>query len=174
MKKISNENISAESLIQKVKLPDLKRHCIIRGIPFEYIGKYSILQLQSWLIKNYNNQINTNRLNEYDDWINNLLKEIHSDDALFNPDLNLGYQVKDEDGHVLKSKKIRGMKQNKKKPRTEEGLRIGSRQEYIVTLAKTELSKEEIITKVEEKYSDINKGYIITWINKYRKGKLKK
>lgn len=167
-------NLGAESLLQRLKLPNLKRHCIIRGMPFDEVDG-GILKLQSWLVSNYDNIVDTRKLDEYDLWIEKVLTDRNVDHCLLNPELKLGYVVEtDKDGNVLKNKKIKGLSKNRKKPRSPEGLLLGTRKHFIVELQKQDFTLQEVIEKTKLEFEDINENYIITWFNKSKKGKLKK
>lgn len=176
MAKTQFQVTNAHSALQKLNLPDLKRHCIVRGIPFEKVGDSSILQLQSWFLKNYNNKVDISLLDKYDDWLEAYLKARNVDKTMLDPIFRLGHiSERDDEGNVTKVKRVRGMgkKVQKKRERTEEGIFTGTKKAYAVELQKQGLTKAEVTEKVMEKFPDAKEKSISIWFNKAKNGKLR-
>jgi len=166
---------NAQSALQKLTLPNLKRHCIVRGMLFEDVGNKSILQLQSWLIHHFDMDIHPEKLDEYDDWADALLKSRNVDETFLNAAFRLGHVAeRDEEGNVTKVKQVRGIKKKKKRrERTQEGIFSGTKKAYTVELQKQGLSKADVTEMVKAKFPDAKDKSISIWFNKAKKGTLR-
>jgi hypothetical protein len=163
----------ASKNLGSLNYPNLKRQCLIRGMDFEKAVASTVLELQSFLIKNWKLPQDTALLDKYDNWKESYLRERGMEDVFFHPALRLGYiATRDEDGNTTSVKKIKGLKKQKiKRERTEEGLFQGTKKSYTYQLQKEGLPKTEVIAKVLEKFPDAQEKSIGIWYNKSKKGK---
>ena len=65
----------AQEIVETLDLRGLKKNAIIRGMPFGDLANYSVLSLSGWLIKNFNNIINIDLLDQYDIWAEKMMRE---------------------------------------------------------------------------------------------------
>lgn len=156
-------------IFKNLKLKDLQRECVIRGMEFWQVPECSILNLHSWLLKNWDNPIDKNRVFEYDDYMNKELEELDRSD-LIHPSLGLGYSENSETGEVVKKrmKQVNPPKKSKKQ-RTPEGIFTGTKKAYTYELARNGVPKPEAIDKVLEKYPEANEKSVSIWYNKAKK-----
>ena len=165
---------SAVKYVEHLNLPDLKRACIMRGMPFGEIGESSIPNLQSWYLKNYDLPVDHRLLEEFDLWCEALLRERGADDSMLSPIFRLSsVGARNEDGEITKRKRIRSMvpKIKRKKERTTEGLFKGTKKAFTYELAQRGLPKAEVMAMVKEKYPDAKDKSIGIWFNRARKAK---
>jgi hypothetical protein len=126
----------------------------------------SVLNLSGWLIKNFNNLINVDLLDDYDIWVEKVMKSSKMDEAFFHPAFRLGFVAeKDEDGNVTAVKKPRDIKKPKKgkKVKTTDGIFSGTKKAYTYELQKSGKSKEETIKMVLAKYPDAKDKSVGIW-----------
>lgn len=167
----------ASKFLEKLNLPALKRECIARGMPFEEVSEATVLKLQSWFLKNFPNKVNINLINEFDDWVENILKKRGVDPVLLDPIFRLGQiGARNEDGEVVKKKRVTGLIHKplkEKRAKTTEGLFTGTKKAYTFELQKQGLSKDEVISKVKEKFPEAVDKSISIWFNKAKKANKK-
>lgn len=168
IKNLVIRDAKVDAVIKDLKLPDLQRQCVIRGMPFHDVVEATVLNLHSFLIQNWDNSVDRNKLIEFDVWMDQELTDIGRAD-LIHPMLNLGHTIKDDGGIVKKKvKKIKSEKK-KKRERTEDGIFKGTKKAYTFELAKKGHSKDEVIDMVLEKFPEANEKSISIWYNKARK-----
>jgi len=148
-------------------LKDIKRNCIARGMGFNDLVDSTIPSLQSWLHYNNNNDIEPNRLDEFDDWVEKILLEKGSGD-LIHPNLRLGYiGEKDKDGNVKKTKRVKGIKKKRKKrEKTKDGIYAGTKKALTFKLQQKGRSLDRTIKKVMRKFPDASEKSIKIWYKK--------
>ena len=155
--------------LSKMKIIDLQRACIVRGLIFEDIGK-GVWDLQQFFIKNYVVEPNLDLLDEFDDWRYKKSKEKGTEDEGF---IRLGFiQEKDEDtGEIKKRKRPKYMKKTRKKrARNKElGIFSGTKKELTFICQKEGLDLKETTAKVIEKFPDAKEKSIRIWFNKAKK-----
>ena len=164
----------AVTYVEKLDLPNLKRECIKRGLPFEEVGNKGVLQLQSWFLKNYDNGVDDLLLDLYDRWVTEFLKNRGSDPILDDPAFRLGRAIeKGADGEYIKKRKVRSRipKLRAKKPRTEDGLYVGTKKAFTYDCQKKGLSKEDTIKQVLEQFPEAKAKSIGIWFNKAKRQK---
>lgn len=115
-----------EKALSNMKLMDLRRACVARGMDFASVVEASIPGLSSWFLQNYDRGQNLLLLNEFDDWREMELKSLKdkagepkykNGDAVFHSALRLGFiGSKDEDGNTTSKLKprLKGLKKKKK------------------------------------------------------------
>lgn len=148
---------------------DFQRHCIVRGMPFEDLAKMDVPTMSKWLYTNTTAPIDTGLLDKYDEWKEAYLKkERNMGDDFFHPDLRLGFiGEKDDDGKILKRKRIKGLKKKKeKREKTEQGLYQGTKKALTYLLTSQGYSLEEVIKKVKESFPDAKDKSIHIWMKK--------
>lgn len=156
---------------------DIKRECVIRGKPFDEIIGGSIPGLMNWLRHHFYDTIHHELLDPFDQYQENLVraaleKKGEDADRYFHPALRLGYVgEKDEEGNVVKRKRVKTIikKKKKKRERTGDGIFKGTKKAYTFDLQQQGLSKEEVIQKVMEQFPDASEKSIGIWYNKSRK-----
>lgn len=161
----------AYRFLNKLPLPDLKRECLIRGLPFHELGDKSIPDLQGWFLKNFMNPLDHSLLNKYDAWAESYLKARGADPILYATAFRLG-TIGDEgaDGEVKKKRATTIIKPIKiKKERTEDGLFTGTKKAYTFLLQKQGLSKDETIKAVKLKFPEASEKSVSIWFNKAKK-----
>ena len=167
----------ADQYISRMTLRDLKRECVIRGLPFKSILYFNVPELTNWFRSNFHLPTDHKKLDDYDEWLDNEIKRhnpgTHENiDSYFHPQLRLGYIAeKDSEGNVTKRKKARTIvkKKKKKRLRTSEGIFTGTKKAYTYELQK--LGKDKITTTkmVMEKFPDASEKSISIWYNKSKK-----
>lgn len=155
----------------------LKRECVIRGMNFDDILNGSIPILTNWLHKNFNEEITYEKLDNFDDHQEKLVKESMLDKGqdsthFFHPSLRLGYIAeRDEDGNVIKRKRVRTVikRKKKKRERTNSGIFKGTKKAYTFELQQRGYEKPKVIKMVLEKFPEASEKSIGIWFNKSRK-----
>jgi len=167
-KKPLSHSVRVDVILKGLRLKDLQRECVLRGMEFKKVAECSILRLHSWLIQNWDNPIRREAIDEYDRWLDTELSELGRDD-LIHPSLNLG-STENETGQIVK-KRIRQVnpQKKKKKSRTVDGIFTGTKKAYTYELAKQGIEKSEAIKMVIEKFPEAKEKSISIWFNKARK-----
>lgn len=165
----------ATAYIEKLTLRDLKRECVVRGMPFEEVVRSTVPMLNNWFRDNFHNKTNHSLLDQYDDWWEIEVKaaaEKRGEPVYLHPMLRLGYIAeKDSDGNVTKKKRVKVIiaKKKVKRERTEEGLFSGTKKAYTYKLQKDGKSKEETISLVMAQFPEASEKSIGIWFNKSKK-----
>lgn len=176
-RKFEKQMTTADKYIKGLKFKDLKRECVVRGMPFNDVISGGIPKLTGWLWKNFNENIQHQKLDEFDDWQEQQIKDLlesrgEINDSLFHPSLRLGYIAeKDEEGNTLKRKRVKtivGKKRNKRE-RTTNNLFKGTKKAYTFELQQSGLSKEKVVELVKERFPEAIEKSIHIWYNKSRK-----
>jgi hypothetical protein len=156
-------------VIKNLRLKDLQRECVIRGMDFWQVPECSVLNLHSWLVKNWDNPIDKKLIFEYDKYMDEELEALGRSD-LIHPSLSLGYFENPDTGEITKKRVKEVNPQRKfKKERTSEGIFTGTKKAYTYELAKKGIPKPEAIDLVIEKYPEANEKSISIWYNKAKK-----
>ena len=158
-----------DAFIKDLRLPDIQRECIIRGMPFMEVCDSSVLQLHSYLIKNWDNPTDRDLIIAFDKWMDQELEELGRED-LIHPMLNLGYTENQETGEKVK-RRIKTVKPKikKKRERTSEGIFKGTKKAYTYELSKQGIEKAKAIEMVKEKFPEANEKSVSIWYNKAKK-----
>lgn len=169
----------ADKFIGNLRYRDMKKECVIRGMDFDKVIEGSIPGLTNWLRAHFNNTSQYELLDIFDDYQENLIKGFlkekgKNEDFLIHPSLRLGYIAeKDEDGNVIKRKRVKTIvkKKKHKRERTSQGIFSGTKKALTYQLQKEGLDKKEVVKKVLEEYPDASIKSIGIWFNKSRKNK---
>ena len=161
------ENFRRENLVRGT-FKDLKRQAIALGMPFPDVVSKGIWSLINFINKS-SNIPDPSRIDEYDNWVEEHFNEIGlpKDDPFRHTHLRLGYiGEKDEEGNILKRKRVPGIKKTKcKKPREkdENNLVKGTKKSYTWELTQKGLNLERVIRRVQKKFPDANEKSIRLW-----------
>ena len=167
----------ADGHFRNMKFKDLKRECVIRGMPFEEVVKADVSKLYVFFREHYYDDVRHTLLDEFDDWQEEKIRgamEIRGEDAelFIHPSLRLGYIAeKDEDGNVIKKKraKLLHKKIHRKRERTPDNIFKGTKKAYTFELQQQGKSKADVIKMVMEKFPDASDKSISIWYNKSKK-----
>lgn len=146
----------------------------MRGLPFEEVGEKSVLNLQSWFLKNYDLPVDHRLLEEYDIWCETFLKGRGVDSTMTSPIFRLSsVGERNAAGEVTKRKRVRSMvpRVKKKKETTSEGLFKGTKKAYTYELAQKGLPKDEVMRLVKATFPDAKDKSIGIWYNRAKKAK---
>lgn len=163
---------TAIKYVENLNLTDLKRGCVSRGLEFQEVGNKSILNLQSWYLRNFDNPIDEGLLEKFDIWCEELLSARGNDGPMLSSTFRLSAVAeRDAEGKITKRKRIKrlGGKIRKKKARTSEGLFQGTKKAYTYELVKQGKTKAEAILEVIDKFPDAKEKSIGIWYNRAKK-----
>ena len=166
--------------MRDMKLRDLQKACIVRGMPFEEMVAASVPELHSWFDQHYADGQNLLFLNEFDDWREEHLKRTLKPEDLswaLHPQLRLGFiGEKDNEGNVISTKKPRLKGVDKaEKPKREriEGTKVfsGTKKALTYQLAVQhlkdkklpELTIPEVVAQVIEAFPEAQEKSIKIW-----------
>lgn len=167
----------ADKYADSMKLKDLKRECVIRGLPFDQAIGMSIFNMMSWFRENFYNKIDTHLLNKFDDWQEEeILKRAKekgiNPEYTVHPSLRLGYIAeRDGEGNIIKRKNVKMIIKRKKvkRERTKDNLFSGTKKAYTYELQQNGKTKQEVIKLVMEKFPEASEKSIGIWFNKSKK-----
>jgi len=177
-RKFEKNITDVEKFIGPLKYKDLKRECIIRGMEFDDVLSGDIIILTNWLMSNFKvANLRYELLDAFDDYQERLIRESmeakgQDPEDVIHPSLRLGYIAeKDEDGNVIKKKRVRTIfkKKRKKRERTAEGVFSGTKKALTFKLQKEGLEKAEVIKRVLKEFPDASEKSIGIWFNKAKK-----
>jgi len=176
-RKFEREIPDADKFIGNLKYKSLKRECVIRGMEFDRVLGGSIVELTNWLRNHFIDTIHYELLDSFDDYQENLIKEAmeakgQDPNDVIHPQLRLGYIAeRDEEGNVIKRKRVRTIvkKKKKRRERTEQGIFSGTKKALTFKLQKEGLTKQEVIEKVIEVFPDASEKSVGIWYNKAKK-----
>lgn len=171
--KAFRDKAQANHFLDKLKIRDLKRQCIIRGAPFELIAQGSVSPLQTFFITNFNVEGRKELLTEYDEWSDKVCARINME--LFGRpetprELRMG-SFEDSQG-VLKPKKLKGIKKEKKVvEKNDLGIRMGTAKAYVCYLVNKGLTLDQVVARLaaREKFQDKSPKSISIWYKKAKK-----
>ena len=140
-------------------------------MPFEEMVASDFPNLNRFLWKNRNTEINTDLLDEFDEWKEAYLKGLGLSDDHFHPALRLGYiGEKDEDGNITKVKRIKGMKKKKRKrEKTSLGIFTGTKKALTYKCVEDGYDIPDTIKVVKENFPDAKDKSISIWYKKAKK-----
>lgn len=167
----------ADKFIQKLKYRDLKRECVIRGMEFDNVISGDIPKLTNWLRNHFKDTAQHELLDSFDDYQDKLVKDSveskgQDPSILLHPSLRLGYIAeRDEEGNVIKKKRVRTLmkKKRRKRERTNDGIFKGTKKAMTFALQQEGKTKAEVISIIKEEYPDASEKSIGIWFNKSRK-----
>jgi len=153
----------------------IKRECVIRGMAFDAVVEGDIPTLIYWFSSNYENDINSKLLDEYDAYIQQrmLMENPNLDASMLHPHLRLGYLGEaDEEGEV-KQRRIKGIPRKKRtrKKKTKQGVYAGTKKALTYQLQAEGINIEETVTKVIETFPEAAVKSIKIWYKRSEKGK---
>lgn len=146
---------------------DLKVNCVVRGMPFDDVINGSFPRLQVWLHHNTQAEIQPHLLDDYDDYIEAILRERGQED-LIHPQLRLGFiGERDEEGNPVKTKRVKGIKKKrKKKERTKDGIYAGTKKAFVYEAQQKGWSIKKTIRRTFAKFPDASEKSIKIWYKK--------
>lgn len=147
---------------------DLKIACIVRGMPFDEVLKADFFRLSNFVQNNVLVSQNMSLLDDYDDYLESVLKERGQTDLIHNS-LRLGYVKKEgDDDYVPKPLKVK----TEKKPAREKdsnGLFKGTMKSYTFELQKKGKTLPQTLVKVLRKFPEAKEKSVKIWFNKSKK-----
>jgi hypothetical protein len=168
----------AEKQLTRMKLKDIRRACVARGMDFDYAIESTIPQISGWFIENYDRGQNLLLLNEFDAHVEAKLKALKNPDgtnkykdgdAVFHSALKLGFiGSKDEDGNVTSTKKPRLKALNKQKKAQKErieGTKVfkGTKKAMTYELTIGGTAFPEIWEKVSKQFPEAQEKSVKIW-----------
>lgn len=146
---------------------DLKREAIIRGMPFPDATGAGVGTLIRF-IDSSTNKPDISLIDKYDEWADQQLAlcGYEAGKDLRHPSLRLGFiGQKDENGNVIKTKRVKGIQKPKKpkRERDENNLYKGTKKSYTFELAKKGFSLERVARRVKKKFPDASDKSIKIW-----------
>lgn len=170
-KKKDNYLDPREKLLNTLKLKDLKRAAIVRGMPFREVIGSSVPELQSWVFRNYSNKISPNALDEFDKWYEADLFDQDIITGALHVDLKFGYYTYDDDGNRRAKKRNYAIVGFNKTDEEKAAFKPkkGSKKELAFSLFGQGLSTIEVIEAVVDAYPDVSEGSIKVWGSQFRK-----
>jgi len=167
-----DENVDPrDKLLASLNLKNLKRACIVRGMPHMEVVISDFSQLQSWLFYHFNDPMDSTRLEEFDKWYEAELQDQGVIDGELHVDLKFGYYVYDDEGNRRDKKRntlIVGLVKSDKEKASFKPKK-GTKKELAFELFSQGLSTNEVIERVVLEYPDISEGSIKVWGTQFRK-----
>ena len=149
--------------LNNMKMKDLKRACIIRGINFFYLMELDAMGMQDWLMHHWEDEITKSRIHTFDTWVEEHLE-------LF------GYVKEGEFPDHLKLAQVRVKKDYLPESMRESPDEIlhykpkkGTPKEKVFKFAQMGYSSKEIIASMQISDPDVSTGSIKVWASKARK-----
>lgn len=151
-------------------LKDMKRNCVVRGMDFKEVVESTVPGLQNWLHHNQSNDIDSDLLNQYDDWLEDQLRARGKEDLIY-PELRLGFiGERDDEGNTVKTKRVKGIRKKKKRrEKTTDGIFSGTKKALTFQLQQDGLTMPDTVEKVLETFPDANTKSIKIWYKKSRR-----
>jgi len=171
-KAYSNEERISQWLAS-LKLKDLQRACIMRGFTFILLGESDVNEMQSWILRNYDNAVDHNRLVEFDAWRDDHLKKQGFIKEPLHTSLKLGFYLIDEDGNeTFKRRNIMLMGANKSQAEIAAFRpRKGSMKTRVFDLILEDKGTKEIIKIMAKEFPQAKEGSVKAWCSQARKTK---
>lgn len=149
---------------------DLQRKAITLGMPFPDVPRSGVFDLIRYINRPDTPNPNPDLIDEYDKWVIQQfdIAGLPQDDPLRSSRLRLGFVGDtDEEGNVIKRKRVPGIKKTRiKKPareRDEFNLLKGTKKSYTWELTKKGYDVDRIIRRVSKKFPDANEKSIRLW-----------
>jgi hypothetical protein len=157
---------------------DIKRECVIRGIPFEDVISNDAVYLSLYFREHFYDKTTPKRLDEFDAWQEKQIIESMKakgrrvEAYATSPSLRLGFVGDtDAEGNILTTKRIKGIIKSPKvkRERTKNNIYKGTKKALTYQLQISGKSKAEAITEVMAAFPDANAKSISIWYNKSKK-----
>lgn len=161
--------------LQYMKHKDLKRACVVRGMPFDEVVNTSTPGLSNWFQSNYHRGQNPSLLDEFDYWTQIKLKErgYKDGDPMLSPSLGLGYigEVNPETGETIikRPKGIKKLPKPKRERDSTTGLFKGTKKDLTYECQKQGLEFKEAFKKVLNQFPEAQEKSVRIWFNRSRK-----
>lgn len=157
---------------------ELKREAVVRGMPFPDVVEAGIGGLIRFIDRS-ENKPDLSLIDKFDDWADHQLElaGYPPNKSVRSPILRLGFiGEKDEEGNVVKVKKIKGLKKPKKEPRQrdENNLISGTKKSLTFDLTNKGFTLERVIRRVKKKFPDASDKSINIWYRNALREKRKK
>jgi len=174
--KAFKDKILADRFLGRLKIRDLKRQCIIRGMPFEEVSQGYVPQLQSFFMKNFHVEGKKSLLTEYDLWAETKFAKLNV--SLYGhpetpAELRMGTfnEVEGVTGEKeVKEKQIKGLVKEKKiTEKNNFGVRVGTAKAYVSHLVDKGKSLEVIKSRLEIRFPGKSEKSIDIWYKKFIK-----
>ena len=172
--KAFRDKVLADRFLSRLKIRDLKRQCIIRGMPFEEVSQGYVPQLQGFFMKNFHVEGKKSLLAEYDAWAE--LKFAKLNLSLYGheetpAELRMGTfnEVDGETGEKkVKEKKIKGIvKEKKVAEKNNFGVRVGTAKAYVSHLVEKGKSLDVIKARLEIRFPGKSGKSVDIWYKKF-------
>lgn len=171
-KKIQDPRMRVHDLLSSMRIRDLKQAAIARGLSFREVTEFSVLELQSWLFRHWDDRVDRTLLNDYDVWMDNELRE-EGLENMIHPMLRLGYMGEDSDGNVIRKqlKNIAISNVPSKKELAQFAPRRGSKKELVFEIIRDDplIQTKDLVDEVLAEFPDVSVGSIKSWASKARK-----
>jgi len=176
-RKFERDIPDADKFIGQLKYRDMKRECIIRGMDYDKVLSGTIPKLTNWLRNHFHDELQHTLLNEFDLYQEDLIRVAmlakgQNPDDVIHSALRLGYIAEvDDEGNVIKRKRVRTLirKKKKRRERTGDGIFQGTKKALTYSLQQEGKDKKEVIAMVMEQFPDASEKSIGIWFNKSRK-----
>ena len=166
------EILDLRQLKGNLTFKDLKVECVIRGLSFEKVIKGGFFYLSRWLVDNVNEDIDIDLLTQYDDYIENILRE-KGNDELIHPSLRLSYlgegsEERDENFRKTQIKNSPDKSGNsiKSKEKDKNGIVKHTKKSLTFKLQKKGYNVDKVIKRVIRRFPDANSKSIKIWYRK--------
>lgn len=156
---------------KQMNYKDLKRNVVVRGMEFDKVVNGDFPTLQNWLHFNRDKPINTDLLDQYDDYIDDILRQ-RGKHELIHPSLRLGYiGERDDEGNVITRKKVPKLKKQPKakRERTKDGIFKGTKKAYVFESQGKGWSLKKTIRKTLARFPEASEKSIKIWFKKAEK-----
>lgn len=156
--------------LASMRLKDLKRACVVRGMPFDEVLEADMPTLASWYNQHNDRSQDLKFLDMYDDHVEALLQARghKTTDPMLSPYFRLGFiGERDDEGKAVTKKRVRSIgvesKKKKKKTRDSFGLYTGTKKSLTFELTKAGEKIDNILTRVMEQFPDAKEKSIRIW-----------
>ena len=170
MSKLSSKQ-SLGFTLHNLTYNDLKRECISRGMEFEKVTMGDFPTLNNWLNHNIAKPKDNNLINEFDDWVDNILIS-RGRPELVHTSLRLSYvgnKVETDETEKKPKKAKEERKPKRKREKTDDGIFKGTKKALVWEMVAKGRSLEKTIKRVMRKFPDAKEKSIKIWYNKRKR-----
>lgn len=147
---------------------DLKRECLKRGMGFQEVVSGDVLRLNHWLNRNINNKQNPQLIQDYDNWIEEVLIS-RGQEQLVHDSLRLAPLSWGKETETKKEKPKTEDKPKVRREKTVNGLYAGTKKALVYELVTKDRSIEKVIKRVQKYFPDAKEKSIKIWYNKAKR-----